>query len=106
VELVVPPVLPPLSAAVEVAAYRIVVEALANVVRHSSATMVTVTISVPPDGLALEVADDGPASGPWTPGVGTASMRERAAELGGTLEAGPTPSGGRVAALLPLGTRP
>ena len=104
VELVVPPALPPLSAAVEVAAYRIVVEALANAVRHSSATMVTVTMRVQPDGLAVEVTDDGAAGGPWTMGVGTASMHERAAELGGTLVAGPTPAGGRVAALLPLGT--
>ena len=99
-----PPALPPLSAAVEVAAYRIVVEALANAVRHSSATMVTVTMRVQPDGLAVEVTDDGDAGGPWTMGVGTASMHERAAELGGTLVAGPTPAGGRVAALLPLGT--
>jgi two-component system NarL family sensor kinase len=104
VELAVPPALPPLSAAVEVAAYRIVVEALANAVRHSSATMVTVMIRVEPDGLAVEVTDDGAAGGPWTMGVGTASMHERAAELGGTLGAGPTPAGGRVAALLPLGT--
>jgi signal transduction histidine kinase len=87
-----------------VAAYRIVVEALANAVRHSSATMVTVSMRVQPDGLAVEVTDDGAAGGRWTMGVGTASMRERAAELGGTLMAGPTPQGGRVAALLPLGT--
>jgi signal transduction histidine kinase len=104
VDLVVPETLPPLSAAVEVAAYRIVVEALANAVRHASATMVTVTMRVQSDGLAVEVTDDGSVTGPWTAGVGTASMRERAAELGGTLVAGPTPAGGRVAALLPLGT--
>ena len=103
VELVVPATLPALSAAAEVAAYRIVVEALENAVRHSSATMVTVTMRVLPGGLAIEVTDDGGASGPWPAGVGTASMRERAAELGGTLTAGPTPTGGRVVALLPLG---
>jgi signal transduction histidine kinase len=104
VELVVPGTLPALSAAVEVAAYRIVVEALENVVRHSSATMVSVTMRVQPGGLGIEVTDDGGASGPWPAGVGTASMRERASELGGTLTAGPTATGGRVAALLPLGT--
>ena len=103
VELVVPATLPALSAAVEVAAYRIVVEALENAVRHSSATMVTVTMRVQPGRLAIEVTDDGGASGPWPAGVGTASMRERATELGGTLTAGPTPTGGRVTALLPLG---
>jgi signal transduction histidine kinase len=53
------------------------------------------------DGLHVEVTDRG-RSGPWRAGVGLASMRERAAELGGTLEAGPGASGGRVAALLPL----
>ena len=43
-----------------------------------------------------------PGTARWRPGVGLSSMRERAAELGGTLEAGPGPGGGRVAALLPL----
>ena len=53
------------------------------------------------DGLHLEVTDRG-RRGAWRAGVGLASMRERATELGGTLEAGPGPAGGRVAALLPL----
>ena len=104
VRLDVPDELPPLTAAVEVAAYRIVSEALANVARHSSGTMATVTMRVEPAGLALEVADDGDPAGPWRAGVGTASMRERAAELGGNLASGSTERGGRVSAVLPLGS--
>ena len=93
-----------MPAAVEVAAYRIVSEALTNVARHASGTTATVTMRVEPVGLALEVADDGDPGGPWPAGVGTASMRERAAELGGTLATGPTESGGRVSAVLPSGS--
>jgi signal transduction histidine kinase len=104
VRLDVPAELPPLTAAVEVAAYRIVSEALANVARHSSGTMATVTMRVEPAGLTLEVADDGAPAGPWRAGVGTASMRERAAELGGNLASGSTERGGRVSAVLPLGS--
>jgi two-component system NarL family sensor kinase len=93
--------LPPLPAAVEVAAYRIVAEALANVARHSTSPTADVRIAATAEGLRLEVSDTG-LSGPWRPGVGLSSMRERANELGGTLEAGSGPAGGRVAALLPL----
>ncbi|MEV1244471.1 histidine kinase [Nonomuraea sp. NPDC049750] len=99
--------LPALPAAVEAAAYRIAVEALTNAVRHSSAGRVRIRIHA--DGhpaahyLHVEVADDGSGSGAWPPGVGMRSMRERAAELGGTCIAGPEPTGGRVTATLPLG---
>jgi len=48
------------------------------------------------------ITDDGPADHSWTPGVGLQAMRERAAELGGRFEAGPTPDGWRVAASFPL----
>lgn len=95
------PDLPDLPAAVEVAAYRIVTEALANVARHSTSPSAAVRLDADAAGLRLEVRDAG-SSERWRPGVGLASMRERAAELGGTLEAGPGPTGGRVAALLPL----
>jgi two-component system, NarL family, sensor kinase len=55
------------------------------------------------DGFCLEVQDDGTANGDgWQPGVGLVSMAERVAEVGGTLQAGPTPTGGRVHAMLPL----
>ena len=94
-----------LPAAVEVAAYRIVTEALANVARHAHASHASVTVSVA-DGLCLDVQDDGTASTAngdgWRPGVGLQSMAERVAEVGGTLQAGPTPTGGRVHAMLPL----
>jgi two-component system, NarL family, sensor kinase len=101
-----PDELPPLPAAVEVAAYRIVTEAMTNAARHSDATSIKVTLALL-DGerLRIEVSDDGGGTGrSWQAGFGLISMRERAAELGGTCEAGPGPDGGgRVAAILPLG---
>jgi two-component system NarL family sensor kinase len=100
-----PQVLPPLPAAVEVAALRIITEALTNIARHAHARHATVTLAV--DGsLGIEVCDDGATptgvEQGWRPGVGLQSMAERAAEVGGTLQAGPTPTGGRVQARLPL----
>ncbi len=101
--------LPELPAAVEVAAYRILTEALTNVARHSHASRVDVDIVESPrtpPGLELTVQDDSAANGSspaWTPGVGLRSMHERATELCGTVQAEPTPTGGRVHALLPLG---
>jgi signal transduction histidine kinase len=94
--------LPPLSAAVEVAAYRIVVEALSNVARHSSSEEATARLVADDGCLAIEVRDRGTGPGEWRRGVGLSSMRERAAELGGTLEAGYADGGGRVLAVLPL----
>ncbi|MEJ2864908.1 sensor histidine kinase [Actinomycetospora flava] len=93
--------LPALSAAVEVAAYRIAVEAVTNAVRHAGPSRVDVRIE---DNGALELAitDDGRSATTWDSGVGLASMRERVAELGGTLVAGPQAGGGRVSARLPL----
>ncbi len=106
VEVTAPDAFPVLPAAVEVAAYRIVVEALANVARHRPGAAAAVRLDPADDGLRLEVTDTGgghhTGNGTWRPGVGISSMRERAAELGGTLEAGPGPAGGRVAAVLPL----
>lgn len=101
VDLHVPDALPALPAAVEVAAYRIISEALTNAARHADADSVRVGIRV---GSAIEVTveDDGGSGGPWDPGVGLRSMRDRAAELGGTCRAGPGPTGGRVEAVLPL----
>jgi len=96
-----PQPLPRLSAAVEVAAYRIAIEALTNAVRHSGAARIDLSFDVT-DGLELAVVDDGPASTVWSPGVGLLSMQERAAELGGTVTAGPDHTGGRVTAKLPL----
>jgi signal transduction histidine kinase len=90
-------------AAVELVAYRIVQEALTNVTRHARAQQATVHLACSPtDGLTVEVLDDG-AGGPVGPGNGIAGMRERAAAVGGTVEAGPLPERGfRVAARLPV----
>jgi signal transduction histidine kinase len=92
-----------LPAAIEVAAYRIATEAINNVVRHSSATSVRLHLRRDDD-LIVEVVDDGGGTIPvvWQPGVGITGMRERAAELGGSFDAGPSPHGGRVRARLPL----
>lgn len=92
-----------LPAAVEVAAYRIAVEAVTNVARHSTAASCSVRVDLRDGNLVVEVLDPGRGSpGPWRGGVGLASMRERAAEVGGSLRAGRTPDGGSVVALLPL----
>jgi two-component system, NarL family, sensor kinase len=105
IRLDVPGDLPPLPAAVEVAAYRIITEAMTNAVRHSAATTIAISLALAEKtGLTIEVTDDGKTrTGEWQPGVGLASMRERAAELGGSCHAGPDPAGGgRVAVSLPL----
>jgi two-component system, NarL family, sensor kinase len=99
-----PDELPPLPAAVEVAAYRIIQEALTNVVHHSNAKRCVVRI-VLAETLTIEIADDGigMASTPVkNGGVGFLSMRERANELGGTffVESGPV-GGVRIVAALP-----
>lgn len=103
VGLDVPDDLPPVPAAVEVACYRIVMEALNNIVRHSRASTAMMRIDVG-EALVVEILDDGPMNGAWIPGVGLHGMRERATELGGRFEAGPTRSGGRVAVTFPLAT--
>lgn len=81
--------LPPLDPAVETAAYRIVAEALTNVLRHSRATCCGVQLTAEKSALVVEVEDDGVgAGGPpgASDGVGLDSMRARAVELGGRLE--------------------
>ncbi len=80
--------LPSLGAAVEVAAFRIGVEALTNVVRHAHATSAQLTLTANPDSLTIQVIDNGQTTGPWHPGTGITSMRERAALVGGKLAAG------------------
>jgi signal transduction histidine kinase len=103
VTLDVPDELPALPAAIEVATYRITTEALTNVVRHSKASGALVQLSCG-ERLELSITDDGPPNGAWAPGVGLDAMRERAAELGGSFQAGPTPAGGQVVASFPLTT--
>ncbi|ONK14614.1 Sensor histidine kinase LiaS [Streptomyces sp. MP131-18] len=105
----------PLPAGVEVSAYRIVQEALTNVLRHARARRVEVSARADGDVLEVEVTDDGMGSSAGTGagtgvhagargGFGLAGMRERAAVLGGTVAAGPRPGGAgfRVHARLPL----
>lgn len=98
-----PDQLPPLPAAVELAAYRITQEALTNVTRHARAGHCRLRLTVN-GSLNLEVIDNGiglSKAGP--PGVGMSSIRERAAELGGTSSIGPGRSSGtRVFVQLPI----
>ena len=92
-----------LPAAVEVAAYRIAVEAMMNVVRHASATTCRVELRMDPDALDIEVVDDGGGLDPASTGVGLGSMRERAAEVGGDVVIVDADQGGtRVLARLPV----
>jgi signal transduction histidine kinase len=95
--------LPPLPAAVEVAVYRIVQEALTNVIRHAQAHLCIIEIALGTE-LLVTIIDDGcglPADRRM--GVGLTSMQERAAELGGRLVIEPRFGGGtQVRAWLPL----
>ncbi|KDN77163.1 histidine kinase [Streptomyces olindensis] len=96
---------PRLAPGTDLAAFRIVQEALTNVVRHSGSRHARVHLAHEAGVLRLRVDDDGPATGTDAGGSGNglAGMRERAAALGGTIEAGPRPDGGfRVLAVLPL----
>jgi signal transduction histidine kinase len=93
-----------LPAAVEVAAYRIVTEALTNVTRHSTAASALVTLTADGGRLHVSVRDDGAnPGGTWQPGVGLTSIRERAAELGGRCVVRADRAGGRVEVDLPTG---
>jgi signal transduction histidine kinase len=100
----------PLPFGVDVAAFRIVQEALTNVTRHAGGATVTVRVTYGERDLTVQVDDDGRGpSGPGGTGSGRGlvGMRERAGALGGELEAGPRPGGGfRVRARLPLDGAP
>ncbi|MGX6603043.1 sensor histidine kinase [Micromonosporaceae bacterium Da 78-11] len=84
----------PLSTAVDLAAYRIVQEAVTNVRRHSSARIATVRLRYDSDALEVRVSDTGPA--PFTTGTGNgvAGMRERASTVGGSFDLTAMPGGG------------
>ncbi|GAB4400524.1 MAG: hypothetical protein OHK003_26150 [Anaerolineales bacterium] len=96
--------LPALPAAVEVAAYRIILEAFTNLVRHAKATTCQIQIKIEDRSLLLTVADNGKGLHKGNrAGVGFASMRERAQELGGECVIENNPTGGvTVHARLPL----
>jgi signal transduction histidine kinase len=96
----------PLPAVLESAAYRIVQESLTNVVRHAGSPTATVTLAYLDTALELEVVDEGRGVtvADERAGHGIRGMTERAAAVGGRLEAGPGPQGGfRVWARLPMG---
>jgi signal transduction histidine kinase len=103
----------PLPEGLDLSAYRIVQEALSNAMRHSPGSHVQVDVAYRADGLALEVRNDagsrtvpvlvGSGDGAASGGHGLVGMRERAAMLGGSLDAGPTDDGGfQVSAVLPV----
>lgn len=105
----------PLPTAVEIGAYRIVQESLANAARHAPGASVTIAVEYRPDALELTVTNGPPPGGTRDAGAGSGGsargdgghglvgMRERATLLGGRLDAGPTADGGfRVAATVPL----
>ncbi len=94
--------LPPLPAAVDVAAYRIVTEALTNTLRHAGASAVDVLLQLVDGRLEVEVRDDGSGiAADAARGVGLESMRERVAELGGQLTISSSASGTVVRVELP-----
>ncbi|HET7355457.1 MAG TPA: sensor histidine kinase [Nocardioidaceae bacterium] len=100
--------LPGLSAGVDLAAYRVIQEALTNTLRHAEATRAHVRLHHGDDRVELEVRDDGRGVGGRDPrahdGRGLLGMRERVGLLGGSLEAGPALGGGfQVTAVLPTG---
>jgi signal transduction histidine kinase len=93
----------PVPADIDLAAFRIIQEALTNVVRHADTRSCRVTLGYHDAELAVEVDDDGPSAQVPPAGHGITGMRERAALLNGRFTAGPRSEGGfRVAAYLPL----
>jgi signal transduction histidine kinase len=96
VEVDAPAMIPPLPAAVEVATYWIAQEALTNVRRHGQARVCNVRLAIEPTILRLVVEDNGKGLSNSSTGIGLHSMRERAAEVGGTCTIGTRESGGTL----------
>jgi signal transduction histidine kinase len=95
----------PLAPGVDLTAYRVVQEALTNVLKHAGAARARVVVRYGPDAVELEVADDGRGRASGLPGGhGLLGMRERVSLYGGDFEAAPRAQGGfLVRARLPLG---
>ncbi|MEV7522195.1 histidine kinase [Streptomyces sp. NPDC091371] len=92
--------LPPLAAGLELAVYRIVQEAVTNVIKHAAPTVCRVTVT---RGLRITIVNEGDVLPGHTPGHGLTGIRERVAMYQGEFTAGPRPEGGfRVSARLPL----
>lgn len=91
----------PVPAGLDLAAYRVVQEALTNVVKHAPESRATVTVRHLPDGLEVDVHNAGRALGDVTPGQGMRGMAERVALYGGRFDAGPSDDGFRVTAAFP-----
>jgi signal transduction histidine kinase len=92
-----------LSPALELSAFRIVQEALTNVLKHARASRASVRVRYARDALELEVADDGVGGATTDGGRGLVGMRERVALFGGEIDAGTRPGGGfAVRARMPL----
>jgi signal transduction histidine kinase len=93
---------------VDLSAYRIIQEALTNVIKHAASSCATVAICYRADSVTVEITDDGPPAGGAPParpgsGHGIIGMRERVAVFGGEFTAGPRPAGGfRVRASFPI----
>ncbi|MGI5243876.1 sensor histidine kinase [Dactylosporangium sp. CA-139066] len=101
------PELPELPAAVEVAAYRVAVEAVTNVARHAGVAAASVDLALLGDrALRVAVHDGGPAGAPWRPGIGLTSMRERVEQIGGSLTVDSGEEGSTVIAEIPLDVAP
>jgi signal transduction histidine kinase len=104
----------PLPPGMELSAYRIIQEALTNVVKHAGSARAEVVLCYQPRSLTIEITDNGGGAGrrpgaEADPGHGLLGMRERVAVYGGRLRAGPLPppeSGFQVSAHLPLAEGP
>ena len=94
--------LPDLSPGVELAAYRVAVEGIANANRHSNGSRIAVALTARDGALEIAVRDDGTPPASYLPGVGIRSLIERVEELGGTVAIGPVAGGWSVVARLPL----
>ena len=92
-----------LAPAIELSGYRIAQEALTNSLKHAPGSAARIQLDYRPDGLAIEVVDDGPGMQGTRDGHGLIGMRERIELFGGSFQAGTEPGGGfAVRALLPL----